>query len=148
MILVFLKGYILAAGDGSPRFVDIGFRPCEVVVSLGRALGNPLVNKLTRRIFDRSEVATRNVGLEPSFQFGCQCNWHHSLYYKDRHVGSGIQCRFAAIFALFHRRRNFLTDSRQSGPEFGPVPRSSGGAPGRVEEEVGVSRAGNSNEFR
>jgi len=28
------------------------------------------------------------------------------------------------------------TDSRQSGPEFGPAPRSGGGAPGWVEEEV------------
>jgi hypothetical protein len=28
------------------------------------------------------------------------------------------------------------TDSRQSGPEFGPSPRSSGGAPGWVEEAV------------
>jgi len=136
MILVFIEGYILAAGDGGPRFVDIGFRPYEVVVFLGRALGDPLINKLTRRIFDRSEVAARNMGLEPCFLFGCQCNWHHSLYHKGGRFGSGIQGSFCCHI-LHSSAGRFVqpNDSRQSGPV--PPTLKPWRAPGRVEEEVG-----------
>ena len=52
MRLVFLKGDKLATCDGGPRFVYIGFRPREIVTFLGRAFGDPLVNKLARRRFD------------------------------------------------------------------------------------------------
>jgi len=66
------------------RTVDIGFRPCQIVAFLGGVLGDPFVNELARRFFDRSEVAGRHMDFTPCFLFACQCNQHDSLYHKSR----------------------------------------------------------------
>jgi hypothetical protein len=82
MRLVFIKRHKLAARDGGARFTDIGFRPRQIVAFLAGALGNPLVNKLARRGFDRNEIAVRDTGLAPCFLVGRKRNRHDFLYHK------------------------------------------------------------------
>ena len=65
-----LKGDFLAARDLGQRFINVRFRPCQIVAFLKRSFGNSLVDKLARRRFDRCKIAARHAPSEPCFLFG------------------------------------------------------------------------------
>ncbi len=60
-----LKGDELSAIKRGKPFVYKGLRPRQIII-LNLAFANALIEQLTRRFFDRSEVASRDMGLQPS----------------------------------------------------------------------------------
>ena len=59
----------------------------SALLALGE-FGNAFAEKLTRRRFDRSEVAACNAALKPSFLIGVKCDRHGFLYHKSRAVST------------------------------------------------------------
>ena len=88
---VLLEGDKLAARDGGARFVHVRLGPCQIVAFLSGALGNALVDKLTRRRFDRNEIAARDVGQKPRLLLGGQGDAHKASYQKDRRLDRKIR---------------------------------------------------------
>ena len=76
-----IKRNYIAARNFRQGFIDERFRPSQIVVFLGGALGNPFVNKPSRRVLDRREVATRDMDFAPCFLFRRQCNGHKPSYH-------------------------------------------------------------------
>lgn len=71
MCFVFLKGNKFAPLDRGPRFIDERLRPCHVIlVVFGGEFGNAIVDQLAGRLFNRREIASRNMGFNPSLLFG------------------------------------------------------------------------------
>ena len=51
-----VKGDKFATLKGGKRLVDQGLRPCQIVTLFQFALGNALVDKLSRRLFNRGKI--------------------------------------------------------------------------------------------
>ncbi|MEA2728179.1 MAG: hypothetical protein QOF70_2654 [Acetobacteraceae bacterium] len=88
--------------DICQSLVQIGFHPGQVAdVLLGRALDDPLIDELSRRIFHRCEVAARDVGVNPGVLFeregdrnGIQ-DYHGNRVVKNR-ILAGL-CQSVAV---------------------------------------------------
>ena len=76
---MFVAADNVAACDIRERLVHM--RPCpgEVVPLLDCAFGDPLIDKLACRLFDRGEVAARHMGAKPSLLFRCERNSHFPI---------------------------------------------------------------------
>jgi hypothetical protein len=79
---VLLEGDFLAARNFGQSFVDIGFRPGQIVALVEGALGQGLVDELPGRIFDGSKIVARHVRFNPGFLLGIQRYRHGSSYHK------------------------------------------------------------------
>lgn len=59
-----LKGNKLAALDSGESFINVRFRPCQIVTLIGVTFNYALVKKLAGRFFDRREVAAGDISTE------------------------------------------------------------------------------------
>jgi hypothetical protein len=84
---VLLERDRLAMRDLGQSLVNVRLRPRQIIAPLNCKLGYALVDKLARRRFDRSKIATRHARFEPLFLFGIKCDRHRSLYHKSRQLG-------------------------------------------------------------
>ena len=76
MRLVFIEGDELATRNGVACFVHQGLRPRYILVVFSCALGDALVDELARGVLNRSEIAGRDMGSQPSLLFGRECDRH------------------------------------------------------------------------
>ena len=86
---VFLKSENVAPRNVRAGFINQGLRPCHIVRLVAlvvREFGNAVIDQLTRRLFDRSEVAGCDMRLDPRFLFGCERYRHAFLYHKSLRV--------------------------------------------------------------
>src|SRR5208283_142416 len=74
---MFLESQNAAGRDISQGLLKIGFGPRQVVDLLRRrALSDPLIDKLTGRMFHRREITARDMGVYPGALFGGEGDGH------------------------------------------------------------------------
>ena len=77
-----LKGNKFAALDSGESFIDVRFRPCQIVALIGVAFSYALVEQLADRFFVRREVAADDMITDPSFLIGGESDRHDLILTK------------------------------------------------------------------
>lgn len=91
-----LKGNKLAALDSGESFINVRFRPCQIVTLISVAFSYALVKKLAGRFFDRLEVAAGDISTEPSFLIGGESDRHGLVLPKtSRKITHNSDARFS-----------------------------------------------------